>query len=108
MLHCLATGLADTIGVTASDRVLPVVPMFHVNAWGFPYACAMVGADLVMPGRFLQGEPLAKLIESERVTMAGAVPTIWMDLLRVRGRAQARPLQPAHASSAAAPPCRSR
>jgi fatty-acyl-CoA synthase len=82
VLHCLASGLSDTIGVTASDRVLPVVPMFHVNAWGFPYVSAMVGADLVMPGRFLQGEPLAKLIESERVTIAGAVPTIWMDLLR--------------------------
>jgi fatty-acyl-CoA synthase len=82
VLHCLGTGLADSTGVTASDRVLPVVPMFHVNAWGLPYACAMVGADLVMPGRFLQGEPLAKLIESERVTIAGAVPTIWMDLLR--------------------------
>ena len=47
-------------GITASDRVLPVVPMFHVNAWGLPYACALVGADLVMPGRFLQAEPLAK------------------------------------------------
>ena len=82
VLHCLASGLADTIGVTASDRVLPVVPMFHVNAWGFPYACAMIGADLVMPGRFLQPEPLAKLIESERVTIAGAVPTIWMGLLQ--------------------------
>ena len=78
----LRRGLADTIGITASDRVLPVVPMFHVNAWGFPYACAMVGADLVMPGRFLQPEPLAKLIESERVTIAGAVPTIWMGLLQ--------------------------
>ena len=82
VLHCLASGLADTIGVTASDRVLPVVPMFHVNAWGFPYACAMIGADLVMPGRFLQPEPLAKLIEDERVTIAGAVPTIWMGLLQ--------------------------
>ena len=82
VLHCLASGLADTIGVTASDRVLPVVPMFHVNAWGFPYACAMIGADLVMPGKFLQPEPLAKLIESERVTIAGAVPTIWMGLLQ--------------------------
>jgi fatty-acyl-CoA synthase len=82
VLHCMATALADTIGVTASDRVLPVVPMFHVNAWGMPYACAMLGADLVMPGRFLQPEPLAKLIESERVTIAGAVPTIWMGLLQ--------------------------
>jgi fatty-acyl-CoA synthase len=82
VLHCLGTALADSTGVTASDRVLPVVPMFHVNAWGLPYACAMVGADLVMPGKFLQGEPLTKLIESQRVTIAGAVPTIWMDVLR--------------------------
>ena len=82
VLHCLMAGLSDTMGVTASDRVLPVVPMFHVNAWGLPYLSALVGADLVMPGRFLQGEPLAELIESERVTVAGAVPTIWMDLLR--------------------------
>jgi fatty-acyl-CoA synthase len=82
VLHCIATCMADTIGMTSSDRVLPVVPMFHVNAWGFPYACALVGADLVMPGKFLQAEPLAKLIESERVTITGAVPTIWMDVLR--------------------------
>ncbi len=82
VLHCLGAGLSDVTGVTAADRVLPVVPMFHVNAWGLPYLCALVGADLVMPGRFLQGEPLAKLIEAEKVTMAGAVPTIWMDLLR--------------------------
>jgi fatty-acyl-CoA synthase len=82
ILHCLATCMAETIGITSADRVLPVVPMFHVNAWGFPYAAALVGADLVMPGRFLQGEPLAKLIESERVTFAGGVPTIWLDVLR--------------------------
>jgi acyl-CoA synthetase (AMP-forming)/AMP-acid ligase II len=83
ILHCLASTMADTVGIASSDRVLPVVPMFHVNAWGFPYAAALVGADLVMPGRFLQGEPLAKLIESERVTLAGGVPTIWLDVLRV-------------------------
>jgi fatty-acyl-CoA synthase len=82
VLHCMAVAMADTIGMTSSDRVLPVVPMFHVNAWGFPYACALVGADLVMPGKFLQAEPLVKLIESERVTITGAVPTIWMDVLR--------------------------
>jgi fatty-acyl-CoA synthase len=56
--------------------------MFHANAWGLPYACGLVGADLIMPSRFLQPEPLARLIETERVTIAGAVPTIWMDLLR--------------------------
>jgi fatty-acyl-CoA synthase len=82
VLHCMATCMADTIGMTSSDRVLPVVPMFHVNAWGFPYACALVGADLIMPGKFLQPEPLAKLIESERVTITGAVPTIWMGVLQ--------------------------
>jgi fatty-acyl-CoA synthase len=82
VLHCMATALADTIGITASDRVLPVVPMFHVNAWGIPYAAVMVGADLIMPGKFLQPEPLGKLIEDERVTITGAVPTIWMGVLQ--------------------------
>ncbi|MDP9239799.1 MAG: AMP-binding protein, partial [Actinomycetota bacterium] len=61
--------------------VLPVVPMFHANAWGLPYAAIMVGASLTMPDRFLQAEPLAKLIETEKPTVAGAVPTIWNDLL---------------------------
>ena len=91
-----------------SDRVLPVVPMFHVNAWGFPYACAMVGADLVMPGRFLQAEPLAKLIESERVTVAGAVPTIWMDLLRYADEHKPDLSSLRERRSAAARPCPSR
>src|SRR5947209_20047227 len=82
LLHAFATCLADAVGLTASDRVLPIVPMFHANAWGLPYAAGLIGSDLVMPGRFLQAEPLAELIEGERVTVAGAVPTIWMDLLR--------------------------
>jgi len=82
IIHCLVQLSADALGIKASDRVLPVVPMFHANAWGLPYASAMTGADLIMPGRFLQAEPLAKLIESERVTLSGAVPTIWLDLLR--------------------------
>jgi fatty-acyl-CoA synthase len=82
ILHALATCTADALGVRSSDRVLPIVPMFHANAWGLVHAAALTGADLVMPGAQLQAEPLAKLIESERVTVAGAVPTIWMDLLR--------------------------
>jgi fatty-acyl-CoA synthase len=82
VIHSLVQLGADVLGLRASDRVLPVVPMFHVNAWGLPYASAMTGADLVMPGRFLQAEPLAKLIESERVTFSGGVPTIFTDLLR--------------------------
>ncbi len=82
VLHALGQCLAISMGMRTEDRVLPVVPMFHANAWGMPYASALVGADLIMPGPFLQAERLADLIESERVTVAGAVPTIWMDLLR--------------------------
>jgi fatty-acyl-CoA synthase len=82
MLHAMGACMAETLAVSSRDRLLAVVPMFHANAWGLPYACALVGASMVMPARFLQAEPLARLIESEQVTFAGAVPTIWMDLLR--------------------------
>jgi fatty-acyl-CoA synthase len=82
LLHALGTSGVETLGISTTDRVLPVVPMFHANAWGLPYGCALVGADVVMPGRFLQAQPLATLIGAERVTVAGAVPTIWMDVLR--------------------------
>ncbi|MEJ7718912.1 MAG: long-chain fatty acid--CoA ligase [Thermoleophilaceae bacterium] len=82
VLHSLVGITADVFGLRTVDRVLPIVPMFHVNAWGLPYAATMSGADLIMPGRFLQAEPLAKLIESERVTVSGAVPTVWLDILR--------------------------
>ncbi|HYH58958.1 MAG TPA: long-chain fatty acid--CoA ligase [Thermoleophilaceae bacterium] len=81
LLHGLSVCIADNLGLRSTDRVLPVVPMFHANAWGLAHAAPLTGADLVMPSRFLQGEPLAKLIESERVTVAGGVPTIWLDLL---------------------------
>ncbi|MBA2763192.1 MAG: long-chain fatty acid--CoA ligase [Thermoleophilaceae bacterium] len=80
--HTLAECATDVFGICRADRVLPVVPMFHANAWGLPYCCAMTGADMIMPGPFLQAEPLAKLIEEEKPTIAGAVPTIWLDLLR--------------------------
>jgi fatty-acyl-CoA synthase len=82
VLHAMGTCMSESLGIRSSDRVMPVVPMFHANAWGLPYACALVGAELVMPGPFLQAEPLARLIADERVTFAGAVPTIWLDLLR--------------------------
>jgi len=82
LLHALATCLGDAMGLCAADRVLPVVPMFHANAWGIPYAAGLVGSDLIMPSRFMQAEPIARLIEEERVTITAAVPTIWMDLLR--------------------------
>jgi fatty-acyl-CoA synthase len=82
ILHALGQLMADSIGMTSDDRVMPVVPMFHANAWGIPYASTMTGADLVMPGANLKPEALADLIQTERVTMSAAVPTIWMDLLR--------------------------
>src|SRR4051812_38106986 len=82
VLHALGSCLADAIALSNADRVLPVVPMFHANAWGLPHASLFIGADMVMPSRFLQAEPLARLIEQEQVTVAAAVPTIWSDLLR--------------------------
>jgi fatty-acyl-CoA synthase len=81
-LHSMGVCLGNTLGVSERDRVLPVVPMFHANAWGLPYAAVLSGADLIMPDRFLQPEPLVALIESERPTLAGAVPAIWNGLLQ--------------------------
>jgi fatty-acyl-CoA synthase len=81
-LHSTASLTKDALGLSQRDRALVVVPMFHVNAWGIPYAAALAGADLVMPDRFLQAEPLAKLIASERPTIMGCVPTIFAELLR--------------------------
>jgi fatty-acyl-CoA synthase len=82
VLHAMGACMSETLGVSSRERVLPVVPMFHANAWGLPYACALVGASIVMPAQFLQAEPLSRLIETEQVSFAAAVPTIWMDLLR--------------------------
>ncbi len=81
-LHSTVTLARDGTGLSRVDRILAVVPMFHVNAWGLPYGAALAGADLVLPDRFLQAEPLAKLIMSERPTVMGCVPTIFADLLR--------------------------
>jgi fatty-acyl-CoA synthase len=81
-LHSMGVCLGNSLGMSERDRVLPVVPMFHANAWGLAYAAVMSGADLIMPDRFLQPAPLARLIEAERPTLAGAVPTIWNGLLQ--------------------------
>jgi fatty-acyl-CoA synthase len=81
VLHSMAAGSGTTFGLTERDRILPIVPMFHANAWGLPYAGWMAGSDFVMPARFLQGEPLCKLIMAERPTISGAVPTVWNDIL---------------------------
>ncbi len=80
-LHSMAVSTGGVFGIGEPDRILPVVPMFHANAWGLPYAAVMAGASLIMPDRFLQPEPLVRLIEAERPTLAGAVPTIWNALL---------------------------
>jgi fatty-acyl-CoA synthase len=82
VLHAMGQCMTESIGMRTDDRVMPVVPMFHANAWGIPYGSALTGADLVMPGRDLSAPALADLIASERVTLSAAVPTIWMDLLR--------------------------
>jgi fatty-acyl-CoA synthase len=81
-LHSLGACSGATFALTERDRILLIVPMFHANAWGLPYAGWMAGADLIMPGRFLQADPLCRLIAAERPTMSGAVPTIWADIYR--------------------------
>ncbi len=81
VLHSFAINLADSVNISASEIVLPVVPMFHVNAWGAPYACAMMGARMVMPGPGLDGPSLVGLIDTYKVSLALGVPTIWLGLL---------------------------
>jgi fatty-acyl-CoA synthase len=80
-LHSMAACAADGLSVTGDDCILAIVPMFHANAWGLVYAAMMAGADLLMPDRFLQAEPLVRLIATEKPTIAGAVPTIWSEVL---------------------------
>ncbi|HEY4462754.1 MAG TPA: long-chain fatty acid--CoA ligase [Streptosporangiaceae bacterium] len=81
-LHSLAPSLGNAFAVSERDRVLPVVPMFHANAWGFPYAAVLSGATAIMPDRHMQPAALARLIESEKVTVAAGVPTIWLGMLQ--------------------------
>ncbi len=81
VVHTMAVMFADGVGIRETDRILPVVPMFHANAWGLAHAGVAAGADLIMPGPGMAPEPLADLIESERVTVAAGVPTIWMGVL---------------------------
>jgi fatty-acyl-CoA synthase len=88
-IHALASGLADSLGITERDRVLPIVPMFHVNAWGTPFMCLMVGADFIMPMERLDPAGVIELIDNERVTFSAGVPTVWMgvrDMLRAQGK----------------------
>ncbi len=81
-LHAIASGSANSLGIQKDDSVLTIVPMFHVNAWGVPYAAFFAGSDMIMPGRFLQPQPLADMFKSLRPTLSLGVPTIWNDLLQ--------------------------
>jgi fatty-acyl-CoA synthase len=81
-LHSFAATTPNALNLSERDRVLMIVPMFHANAWGIPYAAFLCGASLVMPGRFLQAEPVTRMVKEERITFAGAVPTIWADIYR--------------------------
>ena len=81
VLHAYGAALPDSVNLSARDSVLPVVPMFHVNAWGIPYSAAMTGAKLVFPGAALDGKSVYELIEAEGVTLSAGVPTVWLGLL---------------------------
>jgi fatty-acyl-CoA synthase len=80
-LHAYASALPDVMSLSARDAVLPVVPMFHVNAWGIPYSAALTGTKLVFPGPALDGKSIYELLEAEKVTYAAGVPTVWQMLL---------------------------
>ena len=85
VLHSYAIALPDSLNLSARDCVMPVVPMFHVNAWGMPYSACMVGSKIVFPGADLDGASLYQLLESEQVTMTASVPTVWQGLLQYVG-----------------------
>jgi acyl-CoA synthetase (AMP-forming)/AMP-acid ligase II len=81
VLHSLAIALPDVLDLSQADVVMPVVPMFHVNAWGLPFACTMLGAKQVFPGPHLDPVSLLELVQRERVTITGGVPTVWLGIL---------------------------
>lgn len=87
--NSLCTG--NSLGISARDRILPAVPLYHVNGWGLPFAAIMSGADLILPGSALRASVIAELMKDERPTVAAGVPTIWTDLLGVLGN-DARPV----------------
>ena len=82
VIHAYGAALPDALNLSARDCVLPVVPMFHANAWSLPYGCTMVGAKMVFPGPHLDGKSVYDLIEQEKVTLSAGVPTVWLMLLQ--------------------------
>src|SRR5262245_45130814 len=106
LLHSFAVCMPDAFNLSASEVVLPVVPMFHVNAWGIPYAAPMAGAKLVLPGPNLDGASLLELFDNEKVTLTAGVPTVWLALLQHMDKIGATPETLARVviGGAAAPP----
>jgi 3-(methylthio)propionyl---CoA ligase len=105
-LMAYASALPDTLALSASETVAPIVPMFHVNAWGLPFSATLVGAKLVLPGAKLDGESLCSLFEQEGVTMSAGVPTVWLgfvDHVRRTGR-KSKTFRRAIVGGAACPP----
>ena len=90
VLHSLAEAMVDSLAISESDVLLPVVPMFHVNAWGLPYTCTLVGAKLVLPGPHLDPASLLELFATEGVTIAAGVPTVWLAILGALDKEPAR------------------
>ncbi len=88
VLHSLASAMPDAIGVGMRDALLPVVPMFHVNAWGIPFTAALTGAKLVLPGPHLDAKSVLELMSEEEVTVAAGVPTVWLAVLDELDRAR--------------------
>jgi acyl-CoA synthetase (AMP-forming)/AMP-acid ligase II len=82
VLHSYASCLPDALNITGRDAIMPVVPMFHANSWGLAYSAVLAGAKLVMPGAGMDGRSVWDLLDSERVTYAAGVPTVWMLLLQ--------------------------
>jgi len=86
VIHAYAAALPDALNISSRDVMLPVVPMFHANAWALPYSCALVGTKMVFPGYQLDGKSLFELFETERVTVSAGVPTVWLALLQHMGQ----------------------
>ena len=92
-LHAMAACMVDAAAMNEREVMLLTVPMFHVNAWGMPYSCTIAGAKQVLPGPYMIGQPIAELIESERVTSAAGVPTIYNLLYQHLKEEVVRPFQ---------------
>jgi len=106
IVHAYASCLPDVMGISSRDVVLPIVPMFHVNAWGIPYSAALVGYKLVFPGPALDGASLCELFDAEGVTFSAGVPTVWQGMLEYAraNKIRPKPFRRALVGGSACPP----